>query len=458
MNYNIKIDLPDDVLQIFDVIHDYGMPAYVVGGCVRDSIIGREIHDWDICTPALVTELENVFIERGYKVILTGIKHGTITVMVNGKGYEITTFRRDGEYSDGRRPDSVEFTCDLEEDLSRRDFTMNAIAYDPEEGFIDPFFGLEDINDKCIRCVGNPMDRFSEDALRILRAIRFACQLDFNIHPSIGWAIGYTDIKEKLSNVSQERIQAELLKMIKRPQFPYRLLANHSVFEMFIPEWKDMFFNQNNPYHIYNVAQHTAKVIENLDKDCDDIVVLAALFHDIGKPHCYQDAESGFRHFRGHGKVSAELTDSILKRLRFDNDTRKQVVELVMCHDATFEVGKKYIKRWLNKIGVKQFTRLLALRKGDILGQNPTLSKERLDKINRIEKLLDEILIEVPCFSLSNLKVTGNDVMTYMDIKPGKEVGYWLNELLNQVIDGTLENDREELIKWMTARKQSKMH
>lgn len=364
-----KIDLPAAVLKIFDVIREYGAEAYVVGGCVRDTIIGRPVHDWDICTPVLAVDIQRIFEEKGYQVIPTGLQHGTVTVMIDGVGYEITTFRRDGEYSDGRHPDHVEFTSDLVSDLARRDFTMNAITYNPEKGFVDPFCGMEDIEDKRIRCVGNPEDRFSEDALRILRAIRFACQLDFNLDPSIGWTIGYTNIREKLSQISSERIHGEFMKMIVCKSFPDRLMWHHKIFEVFVPEWKNMFMWQNNPYHIYNVAQHSVNVMKSLQHPYDDdkVLLLATMFHDIGKPKCFQDDENGVRHFKGHGRVSADMTDDILRRLRFDNKTREKVVELIYYHDATFEIGRKYILRWLRKLGVKQFQRLLQLRRVDMM-------------------------------------------------------------------------------------------
>lgn len=444
------INLPKEVHEIFSVIEEYGSEAYVVGGCVRDSILGRDIHDWDICTPVVVSELIPLFEEKGYYVIPTGLQHGTITVMIGGTGYEITTFRCDSDYTDHRHPNNVEFTSNLIEDLSRRDFTMNAIAYNPTAGIFDPFHGLEDIKNRVIRCVGNPNDRFSEDALRILRAIRFACQLDFSVDTTIGWVIGYTDIKDTIKYLSEERIQSELLKMISCDSFANRLLWHHDIFEEFIPEFKEMFISQNNPYHIYNVAQHTAKVIGSIDED-DIILKLAALLHDIGKPYCYQDGEDGIRHFKGHGKVSADMSDAILRRLRFDNDTRKAVVQLVYYHDATFEVGEKYVKRWLNKIGQKQFERLLKLRRADIIGQNPEYAKERLCKIDEAEESLHNVLNKNECFSIKMLALNGSDIMRILNIKPGKQVGEILNSILNEVVDGRLNNNKNDIENWIIS-------
>lgn len=449
MKSKLKIEIPSGANEIIHSLQNNGYEAFLVGGCVRDSILGRPIHDYDITTSATPDEMIEVFNDK--RIIETGLQHGTITIVIDGEGYECTTYRVDGNYSDSRRPDSVTFTRSLEEDLKRRDFTINAMAYNNEAGLIDPFNGMEDIKYHKIRCVGKPEDRFSEDALRILRAIRFACQLDFSIHPSIGWVIGYTNIKHNLRSVSSERVQSELIKMILCKSFPIRFMWNHGVFEEIIPEWNYMYLQQNNKYHIYNVAQHSLKAMEYLLPETDLITRFAVLFHDIGKPHCYQDGEDGVRHFKGHGKVSADMTDEIMKRLRFDNDTREKVVELVYYHDSTFEVEKKYVKRWLNKIGEEQFRRLLNVRRADIKAQADMAQETRLQKIDNIEYILEEVLRDDECFSLKDLAVNGKDVMDTMLIKSGKEVGYWLNEILTRVIDGRLKNDREDLIYWMTG-------
>lgn len=440
----IKINIPHNANELIHTLQSYGHSASVVGGCVRDSILGRKPSDWDICTSATPDEMLDIFKDR--KIIETGLKHGTVTVVINGESFEITTFRRDGNYSDGRHPDSVEFTSDLIEDLSRRDFTINAMAYNDGEGLIDPFGGLEDLTDRVIRCVGNPKDRFNEDALRILRAVRFACQLDFTIHSSIGWVIGYTDIIDNLKNISAERINSEFVKIVKTNQFPKRLVWNYNIFTLFIPELKDMIgFSQNNPYHDYDVFCHTIHAIEHCNSD-DLIVRLAVFFHDFGKPHSYQDGEDGIRHFKGHGKLSAEITDNIMKRLRFDNETRNNVVELVCYHDATFEIGKKYVKRWLNKIGEKQFRRLLTVRKADIKGQKAILNDDyRLNKVWELERLLEEVLKEKECFSLKDLAVNGKDLIE-IGYQSGKELGNTLDKLLQLVIDGDCPNNKEKLL------------
>ena len=442
-----NIEVPAPVNYIIQELEKCGYEAYMVGGAVRDSILGRPIHDYDICTSAMPGEILEAFPNE--EVIPTGLKHGTVTILINKEPYEVTTYRIDGDYSDNRRPDNVTFTKNLVEDLQRRDFTINAMAYNPKTGLIDPFNGMEDIKYKKIRCVGFAEDRFNEDALRILRAIRFEAQLGFAGFPETMFEIDRQ--YERLKNISVERINSEFCKIVASNQFCVELVLYPDVFSLFIPELKDMIgFQQDNPYHAYDVFDHTVHAIEKCESD-DLIVRLAVFFHDFGKPHSYQDGEDGIRHFKGHGKVSSDITDTIMKRLRFDNETRNNVVELVYYHDATFEVGKKYVKRWLNKIGEKQFRRLLEVRKADIKGQKPDYEESRIEKINNIENILEEILSEKSCFSLKDLAVNGNDVKEVMKLKEGKDIGYWLNEILKRVIDGELENNKDDLVYWMTG-------
>lgn len=451
----LKIEIPSGANEIIHNLQNNGYEAFLVGGCVRDSILGRPIHDYDITTSATPYEMMKVFKDK--RIIETGLQHGTITIVIDDKPYEVTTYRIDGNYSDSRRPDKVTFTKSLEEDLKRRDFTINAMAYNDEVGLVDPFNGMEDIKYHKIQCVGKPEDRFAEDALRILRAIRFASQLSFVLEPNTDYVLH--KMYQNLENISVERINSEFCKIAVSSDFCVQMVLYGDVLSLFIPEIKDMFdFQQNNPYHIYDVWNHTVHAVQAYECDCepdlnprDLITSLAVFFHDIGKPHCYQDGEDGIRHFKGHGRVSADMTDTIMKRLRFDNDTREKVVELVYYHDATFEVGKKYIKRWLNKIGEDQFRRLLNVRRADIKAQADINQETRLQKIDNIEYILEEVLQDDECFSLKDLAVNGKDVMDTMLIKSGKEVGYWLNEILTRVIDGRLKNDREDLIYWMTG-------
>ncbi|MFR5022749.1 MAG: CCA tRNA nucleotidyltransferase [Mediterraneibacter gnavus] len=444
----MKINIPSDANELIHTLQNHGNSAYVVGGCVRDSIIGRQIHDWDICTSATPDEMLEIFKDK--KVIETGLKHGTITVVVKGESYELTTFRIDGKYSDNRRPDSVIFTSSLIEDLKRRDFTINAMAYNDDEGLIDPFGGLEDIEYKKIQCVGSAKDRFGEDALRILRAIRFASQLEFVITPETSYEINKQ--YKNLKNISIERINSEFCKIAASRDFCVEMVLYKDVFALFIPELKDMFeFQQNNPYHDYDVYSHTVHSIEHCKFD-NLVVRLAVFFHDIGKPHSFQDGEDGIRHFKGHGKVSADITDNIMKRLKFDNETRNNVVELVYYHDATFEVGKKYVRRWINKIGVEQFRRLLEVRKADILGQKEFYEQYRINKVNNIKQILEEVLQEETCFTLKDLAVNGNDLMS-IGYKENKELGNTLNELLRLVIDEECPNKKEKLLEVAIERR-----
>ena len=442
MRFRIKI--PDNANTIINTLQNNGHSAYVVGGCVRDSLMGRIPHDWDICTSATPEQMLEIF--KDFRVIETGLKHGTVTIVIDGEQYECTTYRIDGKYSDNRRPDNVTFTNDLVEDLKRRDFTINAMAYNDIEGLIDPFGGTEDINENTIQCVGSAKDRFGEDALRILRAIRFASQLDFTIELNTDWQIHQQ--YKSLKNISVERINSEFCKIVNSDNFCVELLLYKDVFALFIPELKDMFdFPQKNPHHDYDVFGHTVHAVENCNSD-DLTVKLAVFFHDFGKPHLYQDGEDGIRHFKGHGRVSADMTDVIMKRLKFDNETRNNVVQLVYYHDVTFEVGKKYVKRWLNKLGEKQFRRLLDVRRADIKGQKVVCStdkKDKIEKLDAIEKLIDEVMQENQCFTLKDLAVNGNDLIK-IGYNPNKQLGETLNILLNGVINDEFENKKDSLL------------
>ena len=446
MKFNINI--PDGANLLIHTLQNNGYSAYVVGGCVRDSILGREPHDWDICTSATPEQMLEVF--KGRRVIETGLQHGTITVVVDKTSYELTTYRIDGNYSDNRRPDSVTFTDNLIEDLKRRDFTVNAMAYNDIQGLIDPFGGINDIKCGKIRCVGSAKERFNEDALRILRAIRFASQFRFSIDPETYW--GICKLYKNLESISIERINSEFCKMMSSDWFCAELLTYKDVFSLFIPELKDMIdFPQNNPWHIYNVFEHTVHAVAECDSK-DLTTRLAVFFHDFGKPHSYQDGEDGIRHFKGHAKVSAEMTDNIMKRLRFDNDTRNKVVKLVQYHDATFLVGKKYVKKWLNKIGEEQFRRLLKLKEADNKAQNLEHSNERIEELHEIESFIDEVLKEQECFSLKDLAVNGQDLIN-IGYKPGRALGAALRGLLDCVIAEEVENNKVELLrlasKWL---------
>lgn len=438
---NFKINIPTAANELIHTLQKNGHSAYVVGGCVRDSILGRKPNDWDICTSATPDEMLEIFKDK--KIIETGLQHGTVTVVVGGESFEITTYRIDGEYSDNRRPDSVTFTDKLVEDLKRRDFTINAMAYNDTEGLIDPFNGLLDIEYEKIDCVGFAKERFEEDALRILRAIRFATQLDFSITPGTDREIHQQ--YKNLENISIERINSEFCKIVASDNFCVELLLYKDVFFLFIPELKDMFgFPHNNPYHIFDVFCHTLHAIEYCESD-DLIVRLAILFHDIGKPHSYQDGEDGVRRFTGHWEVSADMTDNIMKRLRFDNDTRNKVVALVFYHDLSVK-DRKDIKKLLNIIGIEQFERLLEIKRADAKAHNPICAKERIENIDNIEQIFNEIVINNECFSLKDLAVNGSDLLV-IGYKSGKQLGITLQGLLDCVIEGEVYNSKEDLLR-----------
>lgn len=438
MKFDIKI--PKDAESIINRLNEHGYEAYVVGGCVRDSILGRTPNDWDICTSALPDKVIEIFAD--YEVIPTGLQHGTVTVVINHTPYECTTFRIDGDYSDSRRPDNVEFTTDIIKDLSRRDFTINAMAYNPHTGLVDPFGGAEDIKAKAIRCVGNAEERFTEDALRILRAVRFAVQLDFCIDSATDNAIEL--LHKNLKNISIERITSELNKMIVCPSFYRQMLCREFLFTLIIPELKEcVSYDQHNPYHAYDLYMHIALAVGFGNRDI--ITELALLLHDIGKPQCQVFDERGIAHYYEHAKIGAVLADERLKAMKYDNDTRKKVVELISYHDATFDDEPKHIKKWLNKIGEEQFRRLLEVRYADIFAQNAMSMSQRLAYIDRIRERLDEVLESDQCFKLKDLAVNGNDLME-LGIPQGKEIGHTLNLLLDMVMNGDVENDKDALL------------
>lgn len=434
------MNIPEGAKYIINHLNQNGYNAYLVGGCVRDIILGRTPNDWDICTNATPDEMIYVF--KDNKIIPTGLKHGTITIVVDDETFECTTFRNDGEYSDGRRPDNVSFTNSLLDDLQRRDFTINAIAYNISEGFIDPFNGMKDIENKIIRCVGNPYERFNEDGLRIMRAVRFSAQLGFEIEYCTKKAMN--ELVDNLDNISNERINSELCKIMSS-NYAYLIIVYKHILCKIIPEFKECIdYNQNNPYHIYALHKHIGvALIEAANPDM--IVNLSILFHDIGKPHCCTVGEDRYSHFKGHGRVSADITESIMKRLKFDNDTINKVKELVFYHDATFDAESKHVKRWLNKLGEDQFRRLLKIRVADIKAQNPKYEKERIEKISGIQMLLDDILQENECFTLKDLAINGKDLIE-QGIPQGRLIGEILETLLIMVIDGEIKNEKENLI------------
>ena len=434
MTIQIKIDLPDEVEEILSKLKPWD--AFAVGGCVRDSIMGRTPKDWDICTYVKPEQIIEIF--QDYKTILTGIKYGTVTVVINNQNFEVTTYRADGEYSDGRHPDSVEFVNTLTADLSRRDFTVNAMAYN--DGWLtDLFGGYEDIHNKIIRCVGNPNDRFEEDALRMMRAIRFSCNLDFTIEEQTQFAI--FNNAYKIKNVSIERIRDEFDKILLHDGLRALLLSG--LLDFFLQEFRELVeVNQYNKYHRYTVMQHTLFVVKYVRNNL--ILKLAALFHDFGKPSCKIVGEDGYDHFYGHPKVSAEMAETIMRRMKYDNDTINKVVTLVAHHDIVPVESKKSVKRLLNKLGEEQFFNLLDLKIADIKAHSEE-SQYQLPIVSTMRNIANNILEEEECFTLKDLAINGNDLIA-LGMKPDRMFGVILNDLLEMVINEELENTREILL------------
>lgn len=436
-----KIKIPPSANELILRLEQNGFSAYAVGGCVRDSLMGRTPNDWDICTDALPETTEKLF-ASDKRVIPTGIKHGTVTVINDGEAFEITTFRVDGKYTDNRRPDSVTFTPSLEEDLRRRDFTVNAIAYNEREGIKDPCGGLADIQNGVLRCVGNPAERFDEDALRILRCIRFACRTGFEIESDTKAAVH--DRCGLLKNIAAERINDELLKMLGSELFYKKLAEFKDVFFVFMPELeKTDGFLQNNPYHVYDVFTHTVKALENCSSR-ESTVRLAVLLHDIGKPLTAADDENGIRHFYGHAEESEKIAKKLLTELKFDGCTKKDVCELVKYHDIPLSDDRHVLKRRLNKQGEKQLLRLLEVKKADVSAQNPALFAERMCELEKISDTLKDILSRDACFSVKALAVNGDDLIEIGYIG-GKFLGDTLKYLLECVVSEKAPNEKEAL-------------
>lgn len=437
-----RIRIPPDVNRVMGLFELYGFETFVVGGCVRDSLLGIRPHDWDICTSATPDEMLAICAERGIKTIKTGLKHGTITLVVEGGCYEFTTFRIDGRYSDNRHPDSVTFTSNLHEDLARRDFTMNAMAYNDLYGLVDPFNGEEALRRKEIVCVGNPADRFQEDALRVMRALRFASTYGFTIEENTAAAIH--QFAPSLNNVAAERIQAELCKLLIGKGALDVLLNYSDVISTIIPELAPCIgFDQKNRYHEYTIYDHIAHAVSNYVGD-DLSVKVALLLHDIGKPQCFTEDKRG-GHFHGHGLPSRDLADTVTKRLRFDNKTRDEVLTLVLYHDSVIDPTPKVVRRWLNKIGETKFRKLLKVRMADIKAHSKGTQESRVKRCLALGNILDEVIEQEQCFSLKDLAINGRDVMSF-GVPEGKYVGKVLNHLLDLVVDGSVPNEAEALM------------
>lgn len=435
-----QIQIPEKASHIISVLTEAGFEAYVVGGCVRDAILGRDAADWDITTNALPSQVKALF----PRTLDTGLQHGTVTVMQGKEGFEVTTYRIDGEYLDGRHPDKVTFTPSLLEDLKRRDFTVNAMAYNEKEGLVDAFGGLEDLERRRIRCVGDPRERFTEDALRILRAVRFSAQLDFTIEEKTRAAL--SEFAPRLWKVSAERIQTELVKLLtsSHPEV-FRVVWETGISAVILPEFDAcMDTPQNNPHHCWSVGEHTLRALPFVEPD--KVLRLAVLLHDIGKPPVRTTDECGVDHFYGHAQKGAEMADGILRRLKFDNDTRKRVSRLVMVHDdLQIAAAQRSVRRAVYRIGADLFPDYLKVRRADIMAQNPDVRQEKLNELAGIEEMYQKILEAQQCLSLKDLAVTGRDLIE-AGMQPGPELGRTLNQLLELVIEHPEYNTKESLL------------
>ncbi len=437
---HLRISLPERVDRIITILQNHGYEAYAVGGCVRDSVLGREPEDWDITTSAMPEETKALFA----KTFDTGIEHGTVTVLMGDEGFEVTTYRIDGEYEDSRHPKEVTFTRNLKEDLQRRDFTINAMAYNEKDGLVDIFGGIRDLRAGVIRCVGNAVERFSEDALRILRGIRFAAQLGFGMEDETRRAMG--ELAPVLGKISAERIQAELVKIITsdRP----RLLKDAyelGITKVFLPEFdRIMETEQETPHHMYSVGEHTLKAMKNIR--ADKVLRLAMLLHDMGKPALKTMDEAGVAHFKRHAAESQMIAKEVLRRLKFDNDTRNKVTRLVCYHDYRMPASAKNVRRAMNRIGEDLFPSYMEVRRADVLAQSLYQREEKIKNLDEIEALYQEITEAKQCVSLKHLAVSGKDLIA-AGMKPGKEIGACLNDLLEQVIEEPALNEKEKLLK-----------
>ena len=438
----MRMNLPPNVNRIIHTLQENGFEAYAVGGCVRDSILGRVPGDWDITTSASPQEIKSLFSHT----VDTGIEHGTVTVLMDREGFEVTTYRVDGDYEDCRHPKSVQFTRNLREDLLRRDFTINAMAYNDEDGLVDIFGGMEDLEKRMIRCVGCTRERFGEDALRIMRAVRFAAQLGIEVEEETKEAI--RALAGNLRQISAERIQTELVKLMTSPHPELiREAYELGITAVILPEFDRLMDTaQETPHHFCNVGQHTIHVICAVRND--RILRLAALFHDFGKPDMKSIDAEGVAHFTGHGKRSEEMTRVILKRLKFDNYTLRNVCKLVLYHDYHYKTKAtpENVRRSMAIIGEELFPYYIELRRADMMGQSEYRRAEKMENLALVEQYYHETLENGDCVSLKTLAVTGKDLIE-AGIRQGKAVGETLEKLLDVVLSDPGKNTKEELLK-----------
>ncbi len=436
-----RIILPDKIKTIINKLNENGYEAYAVGGCIRDSLMGRPPHDWDVTTSARPEEVKKIF----KRTIDTGIQHGTVTVLIDNEAFEITTYRVDGIYEDCRHPSNVDFASSLAEDLKRRDFTINAIAYNDKNGIVDLFDGLGDMEKRKIRCVGNPHERFAEDALRIMRAVRFSAQLGFDIEENTGLAI--KDFAENLRLVSAERIASELIKMITSPE-PERIrdAFELGITEVILPEFDIMMHTeQNTRHHVYSVGEHTIKTMMNIPKE--RILRLTMLFHDMGKPVVKTTDECGKDHFKKHALESERIAVDIMRRLKLDNETIRKVSLLVRWHDWHLIPDEENVRRLVHVLGHDLMPDFLCVQYADLAGQSDYYYEEKKQRIDNTEKIYARILKRGDCTTVKELKISGNDLLD-MGMKKGPAVGEILNAALDDVLENHEHNDREYLLEF----------
>lgn len=437
----MKIYMPENANRIITTLEAAGYEAYIVGGCVRDSILGLTPEDWDITTSARPEQVKALF----KRTLDTGLKHGTVTVMFGKEGYEVTTYRIDGKYTDHRRPEQVEYTSSLEEDLKRRDFTINAMAYSHGKGIIDLFGGKEDLEKKVIRAVGCAAKRFDEDALRILRAVRFSGQLDFTIEEETRNAM--TEQAKYLTDISAERIRVELTKLLLSDH-PEKLIDAYDmgITSYILPEFDAMMKQpQKNQYHKHNVGLHTIEVIKGVKPTI--VCRFGALLHDVGKPAAHTIDEKGIDHFYKHNTIGETIAEEVLKRLRFDNDSIKTICKLVLWHDYGMGEcpGKKNFRKALSKMGTDFFPLFVKIKRADIDAQSDYRKEEKLESLRTMETMYQEILADADCLTVKDLAINGKDLIA-LGIKPGKEMGEILSGLLDHVLEKPEQNDRDILL------------
>jgi tRNA nucleotidyltransferase (CCA-adding enzyme) len=446
----MKILMPEKVNSIIETLKQHGFEAYAVGGCVRDMVLGREPEDWDITTSATPYEVKKIF----RRTVDTGIQHGTVTVLLDKEHFEVTTYRLDGDYEDNRHPKEVTFTASLTEDLKRRDFTINAMAYNEQEGFIDLFGGIEDLNNRLIRCVGSAEERFNEDALRILRAVRFSAQLGFTIETETRKAV--IEKAEFLHNISAERIRVELTKLlVSNHPDRLRLLYESGITKVVLPEFDSMMTTeQKNIHHVYTVGEHTIKAVEtaagrleeNLFSPKERVILKwTMLLHDIEKPSTISLGKDGQNHFYGHQEKGAVTAKNILKRLKFDNETLDTVVHLIRWHDYRFVLTLSGMRKAASKIGKEYMELLFEVNRADTSAKNPRRNAEKYEKLDTARKLYREIIDKGECVSLKELNINGKDLIAE-GFEPGRQLGEILSQLLAAVIEKPELNNKETLL------------